>query len=93
VLAVTAFVFGITAEEIGGKSVLSLLSGVMALCSAGKLLIPEPKGNTIEQIESGVLYCESVAATDESVSSTQIEAGSGEEKLATTERIREREMA
>jgi hypothetical protein len=64
----------------------------MALCSAVTLLIPEPKGKTIEEIESGVLYGESIAASDQSVVSIQLETSSGEEKLATAERIREREV-
>jgi PHS family inorganic phosphate transporter-like MFS transporter len=89
---VTAFAFGTIADKIGVKGVLGLFSGVMALCSAVTLLIPEPKGKTIEEIESGVLYGESIAASDQSVVSIQLETSSGDEKLATAERMRERKV-
>jgi hypothetical protein len=42
---------------------------------------------TIEEIESRVLYRESIAGSDESLTSAQIEASSGGEKAVATARF------
>jgi PHS family inorganic phosphate transporter-like MFS transporter len=89
---ITAFAFGTITDHIGVKGVLGLFSGIMALCSAVTLLIPEPKGKTIDEIERGVLYGESIASSDESLSSGQLETGSDETKISATEKVREREV-
>ena len=89
---VTAFAFGSITNAIGVRGVLGLFSGIMALCSAVTLLIPEPKGKTIDEIERGVLYGEGVAASDESLSSAQLETGEDEMKGTATERVSEREV-
>jgi PHS family inorganic phosphate transporter-like MFS transporter len=89
---VTAFAFGTITDAIGVRGVLGLFSGIMALCSAVTLLIPEPKGKTIDEIERGVLYGESVAASDESLSSAQLETGSEEAKITATEKVSERKV-
>lgn len=57
----TAFVFGTVTDRIGLPGVLGLFSGVMALCAAVTLVIPETKGKTIDEIEAGVLYGPAVA--------------------------------
>jgi MFS transporter, PHS family, inorganic phosphate transporter len=54
----TAFAFGTITEKIGLNGVLGLFSGIMALCAAVTLLIPETKGMSIAQIESGAIYGE-----------------------------------
>ena len=89
---VTAFAFGSITDAIGVKGVLGLFSGIMALCSVVTLLIPEPKGRTIEEIERGVLYGEAVAASNASLSSAQLETGSEETKVSATEKVSEREV-
>lgn len=53
---ITAFAFGSVTEAIGLSGVLGLLSGVMALCAACSLLIPETKGRTLRDIEEEVIY-------------------------------------
>lgn len=88
----TAFAFGTIADKIGVKGVLGLFSGIMALCSAVTLLIPEPKGKTIDEIERGVLYGEDVGGSDESVSSGWIEGRSDEVKMETGGKVREKEV-
>lgn len=88
----TAFAFGTIADKIGVQGVLGLFSGIMALCSAVTLLIPEPKGKTIDEIERGVLYGEDVGGSDESVSSGRAEGRSEEVKVESWGSVREREM-
>ena len=78
---VTAFAFGTVAEKIGVRGVLGLFSGIMALCAAVTLLIPEPKGRSIDEIERDVLYGKSITASDESVSSAQVETSSDETRF------------
>lgn len=68
----TAFAFGTVTDAIGVNGVLGLFSGIMALCTLVTLLIPEPKGKTIDEIEQGVLYGVSVPASDTSVSSGEL---------------------
>ena len=70
----TAFAFGTITNRIGINGVLGLFSGIMALCAAVTLLIPEPLGKTIEEIEQGVLYGESPSASSDSVSSREVVA-------------------
>lgn len=53
---VTAFAFGSVVDSIGLRGTLGLLSGVMVLCAAVTLLIPETKGKTLEEIEAEILY-------------------------------------
>jgi PHS family inorganic phosphate transporter-like MFS transporter len=52
----TAYAFGTVVDSIGLRGVLGLFSGIMALVALVTLLIPETKGKTLEEIESGVLY-------------------------------------
>ena len=52
----TAFAFGTVTDAIGVAGVLGLFSGLMALCAALTLLIPEPKGSTLHDVETDVLY-------------------------------------
>ncbi|KAK5698965.1 hypothetical protein LTR97_006614 [Elasticomyces elasticus] len=54
----TAFAFGTITDRIGIQGVLALFSGIMALCALVTLMIPETKGLSIAQIESGELYGE-----------------------------------
>ncbi|KAK5746622.1 hypothetical protein LTR17_000638 [Elasticomyces elasticus] len=54
----TAFAFGTITDRIGIQGVLALFSGIMALCALVTLTIPETKGLSIAQIESGELYGE-----------------------------------
>ncbi|KAL6251428.1 hypothetical protein RBB50_001637 [Rhinocladiella similis] len=63
---VTSFAFGSLTDAIGLPGVLGFLAGIMALCAAVTLLIPETKGRSIDEIERGVLYGE-----DNSVESVQ----------------------
>jgi PHS family inorganic phosphate transporter-like MFS transporter len=52
----TAFAFGAMTDKMGLPGALGLFSGVMALAAACTLLIPEPKGKTIEDLEGEALY-------------------------------------
>ena len=52
----TAFAFGTITDKIGLRGTLGLFSGVMALCAAVTLLIPETKGKTLEDIEADVQF-------------------------------------
>jgi PHS family inorganic phosphate transporter-like MFS transporter len=52
----TALLFGTVNQKIGLSGVLGLFSGLMALCAALTLLIPETKGATIDDVENEVLY-------------------------------------
>jgi PHS family inorganic phosphate transporter-like MFS transporter len=52
----TALTFGTVNQKIGLSGVLGLFSGLMALCAACTLLIPETKGTTIDDVENEVLY-------------------------------------
>lgn len=63
----------------------------MALTAAITLLIPETKGKTIEEIEHGVLYGESLQASGTSVSSGNIEAVSDHFKADTAADGQEKE--
>ncbi|OCT46997.1 putative inorganic phosphate transporter [Cladophialophora carrionii] len=56
---VTAFSFAQLTDAIGLSAVLGILAGIMALCAACTLLIPETKGRTLDEIEHGILYGES----------------------------------
>lgn len=86
---VTAFAFGTIADKIGVQGVLGLFSGVMALCSLVTLLIPEPKGKTIEEIEQDVLYGEAIIDSSQSASSAQLDAGMDDKKVAPVESTRQ----
>lgn len=68
----TALAFGTVTERLGLRGVLGLFSGIMALCAAVTLLIPETKGRSIEEIENGVLYGEVSGGSDVSVSSGEV---------------------
>lgn len=68
----TAFAFGTVADRIGISGVLGMFSGIMALTTAVTLLIPEPRGKSLDEIEQGVLYGVPVANSDASVSSGEI---------------------
>jgi len=59
---VTAFAFGELSDRIGLRGVLGFLAGVMALCAAATLLIPETKGKSLDEIERGVLYGKTASA-------------------------------
>ncbi|KAK3672049.1 hypothetical protein LTR78_008019 [Recurvomyces mirabilis] len=52
----TAFAFGTITDRIGLKGVLGLFAGIMALCAAVSLLIPETKGKSIAEIEAEAVY-------------------------------------
>ena len=86
---VTAFAFGTIADKIGIQGVLSLFSGIMALCSLVTLLIPEPKGKSIEEIEQGVLYGESIMDSRESASSAKLGPDLHTKKVEASEMTRE----
>ncbi|KEF51352.1 uncharacterized protein A1O9_12702 [Exophiala aquamarina CBS 119918] len=66
---VTSFAFGSLTDAIGLPGVLGFLAGIMALCAAVTLLIPETKGRTIDEIERGVFY-----GKDNSVLTTSAES-------------------
>ena len=53
---VTAFAFGTITDRMGLKGVLGLFAGIMALCAAVTLLIPETMGKSIAEIEAGAVY-------------------------------------
>ncbi|KAI1827390.1 major facilitator superfamily domain-containing protein [Xylaria intraflava] len=53
---ITAFAFGTAVDRIGIRGVIGLFSGLMALVSLTTLLIPEPKGRTLEDIENDIMY-------------------------------------
>ena len=73
------------------KGVLGLFAGVMALTAAVTLLIPETRGRSIEEIEQGVLYGESVSASDTSVSSVDVIAKSDNVKINTMDETKRQE--
>ncbi len=50
----TAFAFGTVTQKIGLPGVLGLFSVTMALTAAATLLIPEPGGKTLDDIETGL---------------------------------------
>ncbi|KIV79366.1 hypothetical protein PV11_06929 [Exophiala sideris] len=70
---VTSFAFGSLSDAIGLRGVLGFLAGIMALCAATTLLIPETKGKTLDEIERGVLYGKSDSST-ESVQTSSAES-------------------
>jgi PHS family inorganic phosphate transporter-like MFS transporter len=57
---ITAMSFGIVNEKIGIQGNLGLFAGIMVLAALCTLWIPETKGKTIEEIEHGVLYGQSM---------------------------------
>ncbi|ERT01389.1 hypothetical protein HMPREF1624_02635 [Sporothrix schenckii ATCC 58251] len=69
-----AFTFGTATDKIGLKGVLGLFSGIMALVALLTLLIPETKGRTLEEIESGMLYGSAVTVVREVEGESEIEA-------------------
>ncbi|CAK7218507.1 hypothetical protein SEUCBS140593_003570 [Sporothrix eucalyptigena] len=77
-----AFTFGTVTDKIGLKGVLGLFSGIMALVALITLLIPETKGRTIAEIESGVLYGGSVLAVPETEDGSETEARAVKEAKA-----------
>ncbi|KAI1432949.1 inorganic phosphate transporter [Xylaria sp. CBS 124048] len=68
----TAFAFGTAADKIGVRGVIGLFSGVMALVALITLLIPEPKGRTLEDIENDVMYGKSIDSVANSVEDSPI---------------------
>ncbi len=52
----TAFAFGTVTQRIGLAGVLGLFSGIMGLTAAVTLLIPEPGGKSLADIEGGLRY-------------------------------------
>lgn len=52
----TAFAFGTVTQKIGLPGVLGLFSAIMALTAAVTLMIPEPGGKSLADIESGLRY-------------------------------------
>ncbi|KAH8810628.1 putative inorganic phosphate transporter C8E4.01c [Xylogone sp. PMI_703] len=52
----TAFAFGTINDTLGLRGALGLFAGVMVLVAGTGLWIPETKGMTLDQIETGVLY-------------------------------------
>ena len=52
----TAFAFGSITDSIGLRGVLGLFAGIMILCAAVTLLIPETKGRTLEDVEEDLIY-------------------------------------
>lgn len=52
----TSSAFGSVTNAIGLDGTLGLLSGIMFLAAMITLLIPEPKGMSLEDIEDDVLY-------------------------------------
>ena len=76
----TAFAFGSVVDSIGLRGTLGLLSGVMVLCAAVTLLIPETKGKTLEEIEAEVLYGGTLAENGASSSERSTPELKAEEK-------------
>ncbi|KAI2634566.1 major facilitator superfamily domain-containing protein [Xylaria nigripes] len=64
---ITAFAFGTAVDNIGIRGVVGLLSGIMALVAAITLLLPEPKGQTLEDIENDVMYGGTIPSVVESI--------------------------
>ncbi|KAK4940636.1 hypothetical protein LTR10_019266 [Elasticomyces elasticus] len=52
----TAYSFATATKQIGLRGVLGLLAGILFLVALVTLLIPEPKGKTLDEIENGALY-------------------------------------
>jgi PHS family inorganic phosphate transporter-like MFS transporter len=52
----TALTFGTVNQKIGLSGVLGLFSGLMVLCAACTLMIPETRGATIKDVEDEILY-------------------------------------
>jgi PHS family inorganic phosphate transporter-like MFS transporter len=69
---VTAFAFGSLTDAIGLPGVLGFLSGIMALCAAMTLLIPETKGRSLDEIERGVLYGQDTSVESDQTSSSAV---------------------
>ncbi|KAK7892529.1 hypothetical protein LTR67_007626 [Exophiala xenobiotica] len=69
---VTAFAFGSLTDAIGLPGVLGFLSGIMALCAAVTLLIPETKGRSLHEIERGVLYGQDTSVETDQTSSSAV---------------------
>lgn len=65
-------------EPVGGadmlivNAVLGLFAGIMALTALITLMIPETKGRSIDEIENGVLYGESVSSDSDGESAGQV---------------------
>lgn len=87
----TAFAFGTVTDAIGIDGVLGLFSGIMALCAIITLLIPEPKGKSIDEIEQGVLYGENASESSASVSSGEILSSSEPYKTGVAEEVKAKE--
>lgn len=80
----TAFAFGTITEKIGLNGVLGLFSGIMALCAAVTLLIPETRGKSIEEIEAGVVFGEALESQEGSevdISSAEAVTITGDDKV------------
>lgn len=56
----TAFAFGSVVDSIGLRGALGLFSGIMFLVALVTLWIPETKGMSLEEIEGGALYGDSI---------------------------------
>ncbi|CZR68276.1 uncharacterized protein PAC_18175 [Phialocephala subalpina] len=57
----TTFTFGSVTNAIGVQGVLGILSGVIFLTALVTLMIPETRGMSLEEIESGAFYGEVIA--------------------------------
>jgi PHS family inorganic phosphate transporter-like MFS transporter len=67
----TTFAFGSVTNAIGIWGVFGIMSGYLFLTALITLMIPETRGNTLEDIENGVLYgdaIESPVTSDNSLS-------------------------
>ena len=62
----TTFAFGSVTNVIGVQGVLGILSGVIFLTALVTLMIPETRGMSLEEIESGALYGEVIAGQESS---------------------------
>ncbi|KAJ6442371.1 inorganic phosphate transporter (predicted) [Purpureocillium lavendulum] len=75
----TAFAFGTITKRIGLAGVLGLFSGIMGLTAAVTLLIPEPKGKSLADIERGAHLGhrpEAAASTESGTPSPELKGSS-----------------
>lgn len=64
----------------------------MALCAAVTLMIPEPFGKSIDDIEQDVLYGASPSSSNASVRSGELVEAAEQHKTGTNEEIRKKKF-
>ncbi len=63
-----SFAFGTITDTLGLRVALGLFAGVMVLVAVFSLWIPEARGKTLEEIESGLMYGDTLAVEPSSES-------------------------